>query len=128
QGRRQVRSLQCLAIAVMSGSDLQRRLNEALREVERVRTENERLRTLLALAQQTKTDPRVQQAGTAARERLLSGVGGREGRARATVVPRPRRRVRASLGERTHRKERLHAGDGGRLESAGSEDLSAVGR
>ena len=55
QGRRQVRSLQCLAIAVMSGSDLQRRLNEAVREVERVRTENERLRTLLALAQQTKT-------------------------------------------------------------------------
>ena len=39
----------------MSGSDLQRRLDQAPRELERLRAENERLRTLLALAQQTKT-------------------------------------------------------------------------
>ena len=39
----------------MSGSDLQHRLDGALREVGRLRGENERLRTLLALAQQTKT-------------------------------------------------------------------------
>src|SRR6266566_6016599 len=55
RGRRQSRSLQCLAIAVMSGNDLERRLNEALREVERLRAENERLRMLLTLAQQTTT-------------------------------------------------------------------------
>ncbi|MGZ4357197.1 MAG: TOTE conflict system archaeo-eukaryotic primase domain-containing protein [Gaiellaceae bacterium] len=41
----------------MSGSDLQRRLDQAPRELERLRAENERLRTLLALAQQTKTIP-----------------------------------------------------------------------
>jgi hypothetical protein len=35
----------------MSASDLQRRLDEALSELERLRAENERLRTLLALAQ-----------------------------------------------------------------------------
>lgn len=39
----------------MSRSDLQFRLDEALREVERLRAENERLRTLLALAQRTRT-------------------------------------------------------------------------
>lgn len=39
----------------MSETDLQRRLDEASREVERLRAENERLRTLLALAQQTQT-------------------------------------------------------------------------
>ena len=44
----------------MSGSDLQHRLDGVLRELERLRVENERLRTLLVLAQQTKTilDPR----------------------------------------------------------------------
>jgi hypothetical protein len=39
----------------MTGSDPQHRLDGALREVRRLRIENERLRTLLALAQQTKT-------------------------------------------------------------------------
>ena len=39
----------------MSGTDLQHRLVEALGEVARLRAENRRLRTLLALAQQTKT-------------------------------------------------------------------------
>ena len=39
----------------MSGSDLQRRLDHVSRERDRLRAENERLRTLLALAQQTKT-------------------------------------------------------------------------
>jgi hypothetical protein len=38
----------------MSGSDIQRRLDQALRELERLRAENERLRTLLALAQGTR--------------------------------------------------------------------------
>jgi superfamily II DNA or RNA helicase len=41
------------AIAAMSGSDLQQRLDEAQSELERLRAENERLRTLLALAQGT---------------------------------------------------------------------------
>ena len=41
----------------MSGSDLQRRLDQASRELDRLRAENERLRTLLALAQRTKTIP-----------------------------------------------------------------------
>ncbi|MHB8692114.1 MAG: TOTE conflict system archaeo-eukaryotic primase domain-containing protein [Solirubrobacteraceae bacterium] len=39
----------------MSGSDLQHRLDAALPEIERLRTENEQLRTLLKLAQQTQT-------------------------------------------------------------------------
>jgi len=39
----------------MSGSDLHHRLGEALREVEQLRAENERLRTLLSLSQQTQT-------------------------------------------------------------------------
>jgi superfamily II DNA or RNA helicase len=39
----------------MSGSDPQHRLNRALREVERLRAENEQLRTLLSLSQQTQT-------------------------------------------------------------------------
>lgn len=39
----------------MSGSDLQRRLDQVSRELERLRAENERLRTLLKLAQRTKT-------------------------------------------------------------------------
>lgn len=39
----------------MSGKDLQRRLGEAFHEVTRLRAENERLRTLLALAQRTQT-------------------------------------------------------------------------
>jgi superfamily II DNA or RNA helicase len=39
----------------MSGSDLQHELDGALREVGRLRAENERLRTLLALTQQMKT-------------------------------------------------------------------------
>jgi superfamily II DNA or RNA helicase len=39
----------------MPGDDLQHRLDGALREVNRLRAENERLRTLLKLAQQTKT-------------------------------------------------------------------------
>jgi superfamily II DNA or RNA helicase len=39
----------------MSGSDLHHRLGGALREVEQLRAENERLRTLLSLAQQTQT-------------------------------------------------------------------------
>jgi superfamily II DNA or RNA helicase len=38
----------------MSGSDVQHRLDEALSELERLRAENERLRTLLALAQGTR--------------------------------------------------------------------------
>jgi superfamily II DNA or RNA helicase len=37
----------------MSASDVQQRLDEALSELERLRAENERLRTLLALAQRT---------------------------------------------------------------------------
>ena len=39
----------------MSGNDLQHRLEETAREVERLRAENDRLRTLLALAQRTQT-------------------------------------------------------------------------
>lgn len=39
----------------MSANDIQHRLDEALRELERSRAENERLRTLLALAQKTRT-------------------------------------------------------------------------
>jgi hypothetical protein len=39
----------------MSGSDVQHRHDGALRELDRLRAENERLRTLLALAQRTKT-------------------------------------------------------------------------
>ena len=39
----------------MPGSDLQHRLDGAMRELDQLRAENERLRTLLALAQQTKT-------------------------------------------------------------------------
>ena len=39
----------------MSGSDLQRRLDQASRELDRLRAENERLRTLLALAQRTRS-------------------------------------------------------------------------
>ena len=55
----------------MSGSDLQQRLDQASRELELLRGENERLRTLLALTQRTKTilDPRkpepAPRAGTA---------------------------------------------------------------
>ena len=51
----QVRSLQSSAGAAMSGSDLQHHLDGALREVERLRAENARLRTLLYLAQRTQT-------------------------------------------------------------------------
>ena len=54
-GRWQDRSLQCSSIAAMCGSDLQHRFDGALREVGRLRAENERLRTLLALAQRTQT-------------------------------------------------------------------------
>ena len=39
----------------MSGSDLQRRLDQVSRELDRLRAENQRLRTLLKLAQRTKT-------------------------------------------------------------------------
>lgn len=39
----------------MSGSDLQHRLDRALRELARLRAENEQLRTLLSLSQQTQT-------------------------------------------------------------------------
>jgi superfamily II DNA or RNA helicase len=39
----------------MSGSDPQHRLDRALREVERLRAENQQLRTLLSLSQQTQT-------------------------------------------------------------------------
>jgi hypothetical protein len=39
----------------MSGSDLQHRLDGALREVGLLRAENERLRTLLSLVQETRT-------------------------------------------------------------------------
>src|SRR6266536_1812214 len=39
----------------MSESDLQQRLDETLSELERLRAENERLRTMLALAQGTQT-------------------------------------------------------------------------
>jgi superfamily II DNA or RNA helicase len=42
-----------LAIGAMSGSDPQHRLDEALGELERLRAENERLRMLLVVAQQT---------------------------------------------------------------------------
>ena len=42
----------------MSESDLQQRLDEALSELERLRAENERLRTLLALAQGHASDHR----------------------------------------------------------------------
>jgi len=44
-----------LAIAAMTENDLQPRLDGALREVDQLRAENERLRTLLKLAQRTKT-------------------------------------------------------------------------
>jgi superfamily II DNA or RNA helicase len=44
-----------LAIAAMPENDLQPRLDGALREVDQLRAENERLRTLLKLAQRTKT-------------------------------------------------------------------------
>ena len=113
---RQARSLQSAAIVAMSGSDLQHRLDRALREVERLRAENERLRTLLALAQQTKTilDPSKPEPRPTAPARPASAE--REGRARPAPVPRPRRRLRASLGERPHRQERLCASDRGGLE------------
>jgi hypothetical protein len=51
---RQTLSLGSAVISAMSESDLQRRLAEALSELERLRTENEKLRALLALAQETK--------------------------------------------------------------------------
>jgi cell shape-determining protein MreC len=38
---------------LVSETDVQCRLDHALRELERLRAENERLRTLLALAQRT---------------------------------------------------------------------------
>jgi len=47
----------------MSGSDLQHRLDGALREIEQLRAENERLRTLLALAQRTQTILDARQLG-----------------------------------------------------------------
>ena len=47
--------VKCAATAAVSESDLQRRLEQASREVDRLRAENERLRTLLALAQRTQT-------------------------------------------------------------------------
>jgi len=47
------RSSRFAAIAAVSESDLQRRLEQTSRDVERLRAENERLRTLLALTQQT---------------------------------------------------------------------------
>lgn len=49
--RRQVPSLGSSAIATMSGRDVQHRLAETQSELERLRAENERLRTLLAFAQ-----------------------------------------------------------------------------
>ena len=53
-GHRRTGSVQS-AGADMSGSDPQHRLDRALREVERLRAENEQLRTLLSLSQQTQT-------------------------------------------------------------------------
>ncbi len=47
--------VECAATAALSESDLQRRLEQTSREVERLRAENEHLRTLLALAQRTQT-------------------------------------------------------------------------
>ena len=47
--------VECAAIAAVSESDLQRRLELTSREVERLRAENERLRALFALAQRTQT-------------------------------------------------------------------------
>ena len=65
----------------MSGSDLQRRLDEALSELERLRAENERLRTLLALAQgtlaiinagngDTRPQPRRSESGSSTAEKI----------------------------------------------------------
>jgi hypothetical protein len=52
--RRQTGSLQSSASPAMSANDVPHRLDEALRELERLRAENERLRTLLALAQEAR--------------------------------------------------------------------------
>jgi len=70
----------------VSESDLQRRLDQASREVERLRAENERLRTLLGLSQRV---PSIHTAAEingrvpvpARRPRSLEFVTGREGRA-----------------------------------------------
>ena len=48
--RRQERNVQCSASVDMSESDLQRRLDQTSREVDRLRAENERLRNLLGLS------------------------------------------------------------------------------
>jgi len=50
-----VAEVECATIAAVSESDLQRQLEQTSREVECLRAENERLRTLLALAQRTHT-------------------------------------------------------------------------
>ena len=48
-------ALECRAIAATSGTDLQHQLDETSRELARLRGENERLRTLLALAQRSQS-------------------------------------------------------------------------
>ena len=112
----------------MSGSDLQHRLDGALREIEQLRAENERLRTLLALAQRTQTILDARKLGPSTRGRELPCFGRREGRARAPFVLRPRRRLRGSLGKRIHRQDRLRARDCRRLGPSGAKELSAVKR
>jgi superfamily II DNA or RNA helicase len=61
-----------LAIEAMSGGDVQHRLAEALNELDRLRAENKRLRTLLALAQSTRTIVESSQA-TSSPPRTSSG-------------------------------------------------------
>lgn len=51
--RRQMAEVESAATVAVSESDLRRRLDQTSREVEHLRAENERLRTLLALAQGT---------------------------------------------------------------------------
>jgi hypothetical protein len=51
--RRQARNVECPANTDVSESDLKQRLDQSAREVERLRAENERLRTLLGLSQRS---------------------------------------------------------------------------
>ena len=90
-GLRRTGSLQS-ASAAMSASDLQQRLDEALSELEQLRAENERLRTLLALAQGTQAiiDRRQTREAPPASLGSIRCFRGREGRADPAPLSRPR--------------------------------------
>src|SRR5262249_37243249 len=62
-GCRPPAAIACSAVPAVSVTDVESRLEETIREVERLRAENERLRTLLSLSRHT----RAVTAGSAAR-------------------------------------------------------------